>query len=224
MADEMSPEAQRWLTEAANNAPWQNPPYRTKEETAQAFRELYERQQAALPWGFRDPLPKAREDVPQFIDKLRDVLTYDADTGDLRYRYGGHLATYRPKGVKHGQVKVWTFTFSSAQVVWLIHKGQWPAGNLKRRDDDVRNDRIENLYCPKEEIRATGGEPAKTRKRIVQWEGDARPARSPGVAKYGANQWQAYVRVAGRQINLGRFKTEAEAIAARAAYDVGDLV
>lgn len=203
----MSPEAQRWLTEAANNAPWPNPLPQTREEVAQAFRELYERQQAALPWGFRDPLPKARDDVPQFVDKLRDVLTYDADTGDLRYRYGGHLATYRPKSVKHGQVKVWTLTLGSAQVVWLLHHGAWPNGNLSRKDDDPRNDRIENLQ---ESARSA----SKRQPRV--------PSR--GVARSGADHWQAYVRVAGRQINLGRFKTEAEAIAARAAYDVGDLV
>ncbi len=164
--------------------------------------------EAAMPDHLREPLPHTLTEVPKYIDKVRRWFRYDPETGDLFHDFAPDKwdKVTRAVGLKgYGRVTFYDFSTSSANVVWLLHKARWPVGRLARRDDDVQNDRIENLYEPINEPHTA---------RAL--------SRSRGVARSGPRHWQAYVRVNGEQKNLGRFKTEAEAIAARAAWDRGD--
>lgn len=173
---------------------------------------------------FQGAPPETIEACPRHIEQLRDLFAYDKATGKLWLAFNDppNLAT-TPGRNGHGRVSFYTMTAASARVVWLLHHGRWPDGKLGRRDNDVRNDRIENLYEPRVEReqaarRAAMAEPKVFGKRV-------RKNPSRGVARCGPDHWQAYVRIDGKQKGLGRFKTEAEAIAARAAWDGGlDLV
>lgn len=176
-----------------------------------------------LAFCFQGTPPKTIEECPAHIDKLRDMFRYDAATGKLHYAFqpGPITLVTTPGRNGHGRVSFYTMTSASGRMVWLLHHGRWPNGKLGRRDKDVTNDRIENLYEPRAErnaaapIAAAGATPAKR----------VRKNPSRGVSRCGPDHWQAYARVAGRQKGLGRFTTEDEALAARAAWDRGeDLV
>lgn len=147
-------------------------------------------------------------DLEAVVPRWRALLEYEPDTGLLRWRYPSsaldtRLAT-RGKPGKRGYLwmdgnRVW-----SADAVWLLHHGAWPDGELRHRDKNLSNDRIENL----EPI-----DPAAKAER--------KRRRPVGVARYGA-RWQAYYRDPYTQKFLGVFDTEEQAAAARAAYDRGD--
>lgn len=166
--------------------------------------------QALVPPGLRGPVPTSRDDIENLLPRWRELLEYAPDTGLLHWRQMSHLplsqrvATkrYGPHGRSRG-VGLDGIQVSSAKVVWLLHHGRWPIGNLSRVDGDITNDRIENLY---------------------EIERPAPRAKSKGVARC-LDRWQAYVRVRGVMKHLGKYDTREEAEAARAAYDRGeDLV
>lgn len=173
---------------------------------------------ARMPLAYHKPQPETREQMVKAIAQVRDLLRYDPETGILRYRHQetpGRPGNWRSLATVKGRngyatVKLYGMTVYAAQVVWLLHHGRWPYGRLKRRDGDTLNDRIENLREPREEpVVVPSGQ------RI-------RRNASRGVARCGEDHWQAYCRVNGKQVGLGRFDTEAEALAARAAWGRGD--
>lgn len=150
--------------------------------------------------------PSDLDNLAVLLPKWRLLLGYEPDTGLLiwkletptEFNRGACVATYQGAGGV-GMVRVDGFRVLAARVVWLLHHGRWPVGKLRRKDLDRSNDRIENLI-------------------------ESPTPRPKGVARYGA-KWQAYVRNGYVQKFLGVFATEAEAAAARAAYDRGeDLV
>lgn len=164
----------------------------------------------------REPLG-ALIDFPNHMEALRERFEYDPKTGKLYWRIMSHsdpgrLATGRGLNGA-GIVKFDSYAVPSGRMVWLLHKGAWPKGRLRRKDGDVTNDRIENLV-----------DPAENRQEIPPT-GTGRRNKSRGVARCGPSHWQAYCRVNGKQYGLGKFKTEAEAIARRQEWEKGhDLV
>jgi hypothetical protein len=178
------------------------------------------------------PLPANLNDFGPIFARWPLMLKYDPPTGELWWRYvvethpnpqyldrGEYLATYTTtQGNKRvNTVRIDGFAIPAARVVWLLHHRAWPPSALLRRDGDSLNDRIENL------IPRTEAPPNIKRGR--------ERSRPIGVARR-YDRWQAYVRFPGGvQKTLGVFKTEAEAVAARARWDeaqaaeaVGDLV
>jgi hypothetical protein len=189
--------------------------------TAEEVAREEARRNALLPLAYQMPHPKTREEALGMLPKVRDMFRYDPATGNLWFRHQeipGAPDNWRSLATNPGRngyatVNFYGMTIYAAQLVWLLHHDRWPNGRLKRRDGDTLNDRIENLYEPRSEVRAVQTGP-RTRKNA-----------SRGVARCGPDHWQAYVRVGGRQINLGRFNTEAEAQKARTDWDMGaDLV
>lgn len=169
------------------------------------------------PLNERGDPPLTFMECEEQIDKLRDLFLYDPETGNLYRRHVmkhhvDYLATTRKGREGYGRVGFYKFTTSSANMVWLLHTGKWPERRLKRRDGDPKNDRIENL-C----------EPAAENLNAIHQTGRKKRAQtSRGVARYGPDRWQAYYRINGKQYGLGRYKTEAEALAARRAWERGD--
>lgn len=161
--------------------------------------------------------PQTFMECEEQADKLRDMFRYDPETGLIYRRYvqeglKDHLATKHKGRESYGNIGFYGFTTSSANMVWLLHHGRWPIGRIKRRDNDSTNDRIENLY-----------EPLPKNLTAIPFQGRRPRAKtSRGVARYGADRWQAYYRIDGKQFSLGKFKTEAEALAVRQAWERGD--
>lgn len=92
------------------------------------------------------------------------------------------------------------------QIIWEMHNGPVPAGMFIDHDDRVRNNNLlsnlrlvtrlannQNKGKPRNNTSGTTG---------VRW-------------NKRENRWKAFIGVNGKQVHLGSFKTEAEAVAAR---------
>lgn len=186
-----------------------------------------DRAEALMSFGFKKPWPKTLADCerPEFVAKLMDVFEYDPETGYVWQRYNprshphSRMTTIGRSGF--GRISFYNLSAASAKIVWFIHHHRWPRGQLRHLDDDKANDRIENLI-------ETRDVPTRLDESLEWVPGAMRRVRKNpgrGVSRCGPNHWQAYCRVNGKQKGLGRFDTEAEALAARAKWERGeDLV
>lgn len=183
-----------------------------------------DRAEALKSFGFQRPWPKtlAECEAPEFVPKMLDLFDYDPATGFIWQKYNprsnplSRMTTIGRSGF--GRVSFYELSVASAKLVWFIHHRRWPRGQLRHLDDDKANDRIENLA---EARRA----PSRLDEPLEWVPGGLRRVRknpSRGVARCGPDHWQAYCRVDGKQKSLGRFDTEAEALAARAAWERGE--
>lgn len=170
------------------------------------------------------PFPKGLDDLGPIMARWPLMLMYDAPSGQLWKRYVWETtpdrtflvpeqyvaSSERTVGNKvRCYVRIDGFTVQADRVVWLLHHGRWPEGRLRHLDGDLLNDRIENLEDLGHEPRYA----ARERKRPV------------GVARY-YDRWQAYATLPdGRMKKIGVFRTEADAVTARGAWDAArDLV
>lgn len=82
------------------------------------------------------------------------------------------------------------------RIVWLIHKGVWPDGEIDHIDGDTKNNGPSNL-------------------RVVSRSENLQNTVANGCSWDKENKkWRAYIYIDGGRINLGRFKTKDEAHAA----------
>jgi len=86
------------------------------------------------------------------ISELKRFLSYDAITGELRWRermsqnvYAGSLALAAKKksGHLHGGVR--GVTLQAHRVAWALHYGEWPQGMIDHINGIPSDNRIENL-------------------------------------------------------------------------------
>jgi len=151
------------------------------------------------------------------------MLRYDPNTGWIYWAYvtapkgatpeqviySTRATFYSGPGKKTGYVTLGAKRFTASRVVWLLHKKAWPQNQLRHRNGNSSDDRMENL----------SDQPKPKVKR------EFKRKHPKGVAPLGPNHWQAYARPNGGQKFLGKFKTQEEAIKARADYDAGlDLI
>lgn len=136
------------------------------------------------------------------MDRLVNLLRYDAATGDLFWCQGhpraGHLAgRVGPDGYRRIRSK--EASVAAHRVVWRILRGEWPALGLDHINGNRADNRIENLRL------AT---PAQNNANMR-----GRGRHLKGVTKNG-NRFQAQIKCAGVNHYIGLFMTEEEAHAA----------
>jgi len=83
-------------------------------------------------------------------EMARSRFRYDTLTGDLYWRIEpgrGVQIGDRAYSVTRGRktVRIPGGRVPQTHVVWLMHKGMWPSGEVDHRDRDQANDRIGNL-------------------------------------------------------------------------------
>ncbi len=143
-------------------------------------------------------------------ERARELLHYDPETGRLSWR------TYRRSGIRAGQtagalnrngylrVSIARSLYAAHRLAWLIHYGEWPAGDVDHINGDRADNRISNLRVVttrmNNENRRRAHSNSKTQMLGV----------SPSQGAF-----QADICVNGRRIYLGRFSS---AEAAHAAY------
>lgn len=144
------------------------------------------------------------------IDALRNALSYDAETGELRWK------VHRSSNARAGQIAgchsgrgylVVAFeghTYFAHRVAWALHYGDCPE-HIDHINGDGTDNRIANLRrCSQ----TTNNQNMKPRKGA---------SRFKGVTRWnnrGCAYWRARIVVDGREQSLGYFKTEDEAAAA----------
>lgn len=138
------------------------------------------------------------------IERLRELLCYDAESGVLTWRvsrpkYGcvaGRIVGWaEPNGYIHvciDQVKM-----KGHRVAWALHYGAWPDGNLDHANGIPSDNRIKNLRIADQHQNVANSPVRVNNKCGVK-----------GVIATPEGTWKANIRVRGKQIYLGTFKTK----------------
>jgi hypothetical protein len=134
------------------------------------------------------------------VAELRQLLSYDHDSGVLTWRVRGNVAgTVDAKG--YVVVKVLGRTYKAARIAWAIFYGDWPSVSMcvDHIDQDKSNNAIVNLRL------ATSSQNRRNNN------GNSGVASSlKGAYRHGV-KWRALIWVDGRLKNLGSFDTALEA-------------
>lgn len=150
---------------------------------------------------------------PLTAERARELLTYDPETGALRWRV--------PRGVKTGalagtrtsegytQVEVDFRLYKAHRVAWLLQTGKWPKHHIDHRNGMRADNRWRNLR------EATPAENARNRRPS-----DRNSSGRVGVTKTASGRWQAFIGVDLKNVVLGTFDTFDEAVSVRAQAEV----
>ena len=145
-------------------------------------------------------------------DRLKSLLTYDADTGVLFNRVCRNSRA--PKDAPAGTCTADGYTavmiggkkYQAHRLIWLYMTGSWPTVEIDHINQ-VRNDnRWVNLReATRQENSWNTGKHAKTKSGVK------------GVAYIGkSGKWQVQMRVRGKSYYIGQYNTIEAAAAARA--------
>lgn len=143
------------------------------------------------------------------IDAARKALDYDPQTGVFRWkisnrgnRKAGDVAGSKVGRGAYRRVKINQEAYAAHRLAWAMHHGADPGDEIDHINGDPSDNRIANLR------------PA-TRKQ------NCRNIAAAGVRfEEGRQRWLARICVDGRQMNLGRYHTRAEAEQAYRAASV----
>lgn len=143
-------------------------------------------------------------DRPQLTaDRLRSLLTYNPETGEMRWIVSGHgRRTDRQCGFVcrfgYAKTKVDGRAYFNHRLAWLFVYGAFPLGDIDHIDGDKLNNRISNL---RDVDRSTNLEnqrkPWKKNKAMLL-----------GVSSHGSKgRFQAQIQVRGIKTYLGLYDT-----------------
>lgn len=169
----------------------------------------------------KDRQAALRKPPPCDIDKLRTLLSYAPETGELRWlprplnkgwtaRFAGKIAlTSVVRGTRQGAV--YSQHQYAHRVAYALHNGRWPEGEMIARNGDLTDLRADNLLTTSPSL-ISQREAKKTRKNNT--------SGFPGVSFHKpSGRWQAHITIAGKHIALGRFGTPKAAAQARHRYE-----
>lgn len=167
--------------------------------------------------------------APVPVDLLRQLLSYDPETGQLTWRprspamfagarysparaasawnsrFAGKPALNSPDAKGYLNGGIFAHTYLTHRVAWAIHHGEWPDGEIDHINHDGTDNRIANLRL------VTSAE----NKRNLP----ARRSNRTGVTGVFFNKqtrkYHAYIKRDGRRQHLGCFGTKDAATAAR---------
>lgn len=154
------------------------------------------------------------------VNELRDVISYDAETGRLTWLINASnnakagsqaFAAKKNTGHLHGRYK--RKAYSAHRAAWALHYGEWPSGHIDHINGIRDDNRIENLRL------ANAAENAMNRRP-----NDGKASRLPhGVSRKNNGRFFAQIQKDGKGHHLGYFGTIAEAEEAykAAARDMG---
>lgn len=97
-------------------------------------------------------LPRTPNDLPP-IERVRELLKYDPDTGELRWRVKrpralpNQIAGSLNKVTGYISVGIDGDVYLVHRVGWALYHGTWPAGYLSHKNGDTSDNRIANLLA-----------------------------------------------------------------------------
>lgn len=144
-------------------------------------------------------------------DELRSILSYDPATGDFTWlinsrghaRAGDIAGTIQRKGYR--AIKISGRLYQAHRLAWLYVHGRWPTSVIDHANGVPDDNRLCNLR------EATHAENQQNRLRAQV----NNRCGLLGVSPCGkTGRFRARIRLAGKEISLGAFKTAEEASAA----------
>ena len=142
--------------------------------------------------------------------RLRELLRYDPQTGEFRWRKRSG-ARYGPPGAPASRhqdaryIRIDGRAYTEHQLAWFYVTGRWARPTIDHRDGDVTNNRWNNLR--RATVSQNNANRRRPRNNTSGYKGVYR-ASKPG-------QWCAQIGVNGRMKHLGTFSAPQ---AAHAAY------
>ena len=146
------------------------------------------------------------------ITKLRSLFTYDPATGVLRWKVDRSHNARAGAEVGHAsgryrRVSVEDKSYQVHRIAFALMTGRWPKDQLDHINRVKTDNRWENLR------EATNQENQRNRDRQSN-----NTSGHSGVVWHSRDQrWHANVKVSGKRIHLGSFKSRDDAINARLA-------
>ena len=145
------------------------------------------------------------------VERLREVLSYDPDTGVFRWiAKTSKFSHMHPGDIAGGaeadgrrSIRIDGLMHWAHRLAWLYMTGKWPAGDIDHRDTDPGNNRWLNMR------EATKSVNAQNRTK-----GQGKNGLPLGVSLKG-KRFEAGIKIDGRRRYLGTFDTPA---AAHSAY------
>ena len=138
--------------------------------------------------------------------ELNALFKYDGDSGNLIYKKSrgrvkkGSIAGYmNDEGYR--KVGINKKYYSAHRIIFFMHYGYWPQ-EVDHIDHDISNNKIENLRsCTRSE------------NRMNSYSNKNATSRYKGVFPSGTqrNPWKAKIKINGRTISLGNYKSEVQA-------------
>ena len=146
-------------------------------------------------------------------DRLRELLEYDPEGGQFRWRVGRqgvranrNGAAGGPDGQGYTRIKVDGTYYGAHRLAWLYMTGDWPAGQIDHSDGDRGSNRWANLRDVSVRVNRQNMRRATSRSKTGLL-GVYAP-ETPG------NGFGAAIRDGGKSRRLGTFETPEEAHAA----------
>jgi len=140
-------------------------------------------------------------------ERARELLSYDAETGELRWRVtrrgtarAGSLAGSRHDGYR--RIEIDGRNYRAHRVCWLITHGAWPTAELDHLNNVRDDNRLRNLR------EVTRAENVQNLKRAHS---DSKTGVM-GIYRQG-DKYRARIRIDGERHHLGTFDTADEAAA-----------
>ncbi len=141
---------------------------------------------------------------PLTAERLRELFTYNPETGHFRRLKNAKTAQYRANYRGYIRLQIEGRYYKTSRLAWLYMTGDWPDGIVDHANRNRADDRWINLRL------ATFAQNSFNTMRC------SKNGLPRGVWK-NRGKWSAKIRVAGDSLYLGAFNTPEEAAA---AYDV----
>jgi hypothetical protein len=146
------------------------------------------------------------------LERLREVLSYDADTGLFTWRVK-HAHAHAIAGAKdyHGYcvIRIDGTLYKAHRLAWLYTYGEWPAKGLDHKNQVKDDNRISNLREVTQSENMHNVKPRSNSKSGV----------SGVVWRSDRNKWNARIKVGYKTFNLGLYANMVDAIEARKAAE-----
>jgi HNH endonuclease len=155
----------------------------------------------------RGPAPNDRRLT---LERARELLAYDSETGILTWRMRrGSAGAGSPAGTLHSKgyllVRVDGVRFLAHRLAWLLAHGEWPRGEIDHTDGEPSNNRITNLRVV-----------TRTQNNINTKLSRNNTSGITGVIwDRRKRKWWAQLKLYGRLKHLGYFTSKEEAETAR---------
>lgn len=147
----------------------------------------------------------------QRIARLRAILSYDPETGIIRWRQQinnrtsiGSEAGCFDRHSGYRLIRIDHHRHRAHRLAWALHFGEWPVGFLDHRNGERSDNRIANLrLCTLQQ-----------NSRNQKQRSDTAHGGKKGIYRRKGGSWGARIKLNGKDTHLGTFWTASEAHAA----------